>query len=56
MYHPKIHILAKNLILLEYVDALSFSPKKYIIKKQIPRADLDINKRRSYLIINIKEI
>ena len=32
-YQPKVYILAKNPILLEYADALSFFLKKYIIKK-----------------------
>jgi len=46
--------LAKNPILLEYADALSSFSNKYTIKKQIPRADLDISKLRSYLNVNIK--
>jgi len=33
-----------------------FFSKKYVIKKKIPGADLDISKRKSYLNANIKEI
>jgi len=55
-YQPKVYILAKNPIFLKYADSLSFFLKKYVVKKKIPKADLDISQRRSYLNVSIKEI